>query len=143
MKPVNWVELAKQESHWCLWFLKKHNKLPSVNYWLSQHSIGNRIKLRLRKLLQSPELAHLLKRMGIAGREVAAIVTFNNIKEGYFDRTYRKFRKSPPPFPYEKNLSLLKKRHMEFDLAELIHRRNPKMPLSAYQAITNQIVGLL
>ena len=141
MTNFNWVQLAQRESHWgLLYVLNPPSDLPTSHYWLKQESLGKRIKSRLKNLLQNPELTRLLKRAKVRSRELAAIVGFNQIKGGYFERTYRKFKRKAPPFSYEKSLCLLKKNHLGADLMELIRRRNPRMNPSAYRSITNYLV---
>lgn len=143
MRRTSWIRLARTQSHWALFFLQScPNQIPPIDYWLHQKSVDPKLKAFLKNFRSEVGLLQLIGGVGVSVEEVATIIVFCNLENGWFDKTIGSFNQNPPPFPYTKDVNKLKLAHSVWNLLSIVFNKSPQTPKSRAISITKRIMRL-
>lgn len=140
MNQTNWLQIVRTEPHHIVFHILNSGSVPSPEFWLEQPTIGKRLKKKLRDLLQKRGLVKAYAKIGIPIEQVAAILIASFIKNNWFDKTLRAFKRQRPPFDYEKRVSVLKKVNAIGAIGRLIQLRARKKSNSQNQRLIRNAV---
>lgn len=142
MKKIDWVALAREESHWGLFYaLNPPTPLPRLSFWVNQRSLDRKTKTGLEQLGNDDGLLQLLRLKRISERAIVSILVFGSISEGWFDLTIKKLNDSPQQFAYEKDTWKLKQAHMMGNLVWYMTKTNPLLLTRGAKKIAQRIMA--